>query len=295
MTHHANTADPRHLGAKLSPMPDVPIMRHPTDETAVFLPENLLDRAASMLGRKRQGIPPCCVLDFDAELVPVALERFGAEPCSAWACFHTTLLRIEREGFEMGLIGGAVGAPFAVLVAEQLIASGCRHIIGYSSAGAVADSLSLPCLVVPDRALRDEGTSYHYMPPAQWADARGALPGILAQHAAACGLPVHRGHTWTTDAPYRETRSQIERHRAAGVLSVEMEAAALMALAQVRRAEVASLLHVTNTLGTGEHDFHKGPGDINERILSCCLAAFAEAMRPGGTEENDCFLTVSRG
>lgn len=108
------------------------------------------------------------------ELVPVARDRFGATPCSVWPCFHTVLFRVEREGINTGLIGGGgtVGAPFAVLVAEQLIALGCRHIIGYSSSGAVSDRLVLPCLVVPDRALRDEGTSYHYLPPAKWAHSR---------------------------------------------------------------------------------------------------------------------------
>lgn len=147
-------------------MLEVPITTHATDEPAVFLPENLLGRAASMLGREDGVLPACCLLDFDGELVAVAREQFGAAPCSVWPCFHTTLLRVKRDGLEMGLIGGTVGAPFAVLVSEQLIALGCRHIIGYSSSGAVSDDISLPCLVVPERALRDEGTSYHYLRPA---------------------------------------------------------------------------------------------------------------------------------
>lgn len=259
-----------------------PILSHPTDEPSVFRPENLLARASALKESSARarggGVPACCVLDFDGELVPVAREGLGARPSPAWACFHTTLLLIEMDGLEMGLIGGTVGAPFAVLVAEQLIASGCRHIVGYSSAGAIDGTLRLPCLVVPERALRDEGTSYHYLAPAPWVDASGELPAALARRAVGCGLPVHRGPTWTTDAPYRETESQIARHRAAGVLSVEMEAAALMALATVRGAEIASLLHVTNTLGTGEADFHKGAADIHERVLACCCQAFAEVM-----------------
>ena len=231
-----------------------------------------------MMGKDHGRIPACCVLDFDGELAPVAIERFGAKPSPVWPCFHTTLLRIERNGFQMGLIAGTVGAPFAVLVSEQPITCGCQHIIGYSSSGAVASWLSLPCLVVPDRALRDEGTSYHYLPPSVWAESRSTLGDTLARHGELCGLPVHRGATWTTDAPYRETQTQIDRHRADGILTVEMEAAALMALAQVRKAEIASLLHVTNSLSTAENDFHKGPNDINEKILRCCLQTFREAL-----------------
>jgi nucleoside phosphorylase len=265
---------------------DAPILDHSTEEPSVFLPDNLLERAAVLQGKRRGPIPRCCLLDFDAELVPIAVERFSARPCDAWACFHTTLLCFELDGLEMGLIPGTVGAPFAVLVAEQLIASGCRHIVGYSSAGSVDDSLKLPCLVVPDGALRDEGTSYHYLPPARWAFSRGSLPGILARHAAQSGLPVHRGMSWTTDAPYRETESEIARHRAAGVLAVEMEAAALMSLAEARSAEIASLLHVTNSFATVESDFEKGGIGVGERILRCCLATFVEALgtaSPGTT------------
>lgn len=257
---------------------ELPIVNHATGEPAVFRPENLLQRAAAMMGREQGAIPVCCVLDFDGELAAVAREDYQASPCPAWPCFHTTMLCLGRDGFQMGLIPGTVGAPFAVLVAEQLIACGCRHIIGYSSSGAVADWLRLPCLVVPDRALRDEGTSYHYLPPATWVEARGSLAGILARRAVECGLSVHRGPTWTTDAPYRETRTQIERHRADGVLTVEMESAALMALSQASGAEIASLLHVTNSFATATDDFHKGPVDINRRILSCCFAAFSDAM-----------------
>ena len=255
-----------------------PIVVHPTDEPAVFRPENLLDRAAAMLGREYGEIPPCCILDFDGELLPTAVECYEARPCPVWACFHTKLFRLRQGDFQMGLIAGTVGAPFAVLVAEQLLASGCRQIIGYASSGAVAERLALPCLVIPNRGLRDEGTSYHYLPPSTWVEATGELPAILARHAASCGLPVHRGPTWTTDAPYRETSSQILRHRALGVLSVEMEAAALMALAAVRKAEIASLLHVTNALATNDGDFQKGPPDINQRILACCLQTFLEAL-----------------
>lgn len=231
-----------------------------------------------MLGREQGTILPCCLLDFDGELVPTAIEHFEAKPCPVWACFHTTLFRLRQGEFEMGLIAGTVGAPFAVLVSEQLIAAGCRHIIGYASSGAVADGLALPYLVIPNRGLRDEGTSYHYVPPSTWIEATGDLPAILRQHAECCGLPVHCGPTWTTDAPYRETLSQILQRRAQGVLSVEMEATALMALAAVRKAEIASLLHVTNTLATGDADFQKGPPDINRRILSCCFQTFAEAL-----------------
>ncbi|PNU20475.1 uridine phosphorylase [Geothermobacter hydrogeniphilus] len=256
----------------------LPILAHQTAEPSVFLPENLLAQASSMKGEGQAKIPACCLLDFDGELIAVAQKHFAARTSPDWPCFHTSLLILEQDGFEMGLIGGTVGAPFAVLVCEQLIACGCRHLIGYSSAGAVGRQQKPPFLMVPDRAMRDEGTSYHYLPPAPRVDVRGQLPAILSRQAKTCGLPVCRGTTWTTDAPYRETATQIEQHRTAGVRTVEMEAAALMALAQVKKVEIASLLHVTNTMATGDNDFHKGPDDINRKVIECCLAAMREAI-----------------
>jgi len=104
--------------------PSVPLLDHATDDPSIFVPENLLERAASMKGQRPASIPSCCLLDFDGELIQVVKDRFGAVACSDWPCFHTTLLMIERGGFAMDLIGGTVGEPFAVLVSEQLIASG---------------------------------------------------------------------------------------------------------------------------------------------------------------------------
>jgi hypothetical protein len=77
---------------KVRTAPNVPITGHATDEPAVFLPENLLKRASSMMDKQDGHLPPCCLLDFDGELVPVARERFGATPCSVWPCFHTPRL-----------------------------------------------------------------------------------------------------------------------------------------------------------------------------------------------------------
>ncbi len=261
--------------------PKLPLLAHPTEEPSVFLPENLLSQASSMKGRSRSNLPACCLLDFDGELVAIAQKHFGATTNADWPCFHTSLLVIEQDGFKMGLIGGTVGASFAVLICEQLIASGCRHLIGYSSAGSIGNQVPPPYMMVPDRAIRDEGTSYHYLPPAPWVEAGGQLPQLLARHAEHCDLPVCRGTTWTTDAPYRETASQIERYRAAGVQTVEMETAALMALAQVKKAEIASLLHVTNTMATGDNDFHKGPDVINHKVIACCLWALQDALEQG--------------
>ena len=104
-----------------------------------------------------------------------------------------------------------------MLAAEQLAASGARVILGLTSAGQVSPGLRMPSLVVPTKALRDEGTSYHYLPAAETVDGDAGLTAVLQEHLSGLGLPVVAGTVWTTDAPYRETAELLERHARNGV------------------------------------------------------------------------------
>jgi uridine phosphorylase len=179
-------------------------------------------------------------------------------------------------------VGCAVGAPFAVLVAEELFASGCRLLLSVSSAGQITASAQTPYFVIIDRSLRDEGTSYHYSPPAEYADADPRLVQ-LAAHALS-GKPQHVliGQTWTTDAPFRETAEAIESTRSKGILAVEMEAAALYAFAGYANVPVLCLAHVTNTMGQGGDDFEKGEADGTRdtlTVLENLVSALGDIVR----------------
>jgi uridine phosphorylase len=122
-----------------------------------------------------------------------------------------------------------VGAPFAVLVAEQLFASGCRFLVSVTSAGQLMPRRPPPYFVLVERALRDEGTSYHYLPPGAFSMAAPDLLTLMDGAFDGLGIPIERGATWTTDAPFRETAEAVAAARARGLLAVEMEAAALYA------------------------------------------------------------------
>jgi uridine phosphorylase len=131
--------------------------------------------------------------------------------------------------------------------------------------------------VVIDRALRDEGTSYHYAAPAAFADADPQLVANAANALKQAGLPALVGSSWTTDAPFRETAEAIAAARAKGVLAVEMEAAALYTFARARGKSVLCLAHVTNTMGLAEQDFEKGESDGTTDALQI-LAAIVQAI-----------------
>lgn len=169
-----------------------------------------------------------------------------------------------------------MGASFAVLVAEELFASGCGLLISVTSSGQVLPRENPPFFVLIERALRDEGTSYHYLPPSDYSHIDDSLLKTLGGAFAELTVPVYRGATWTTDAPFRETPIAIEHAKAEGILAVEMEAAALYAFAQARQKPVVCFAYVTNKMANVEGDFEKGEGEGSRDALQV-IAATAEA------------------
>lgn len=249
------------------------------DEPSVFTPEGLLREARRQKGLPAAIVPQVCVLDPDGDIVRRLTTDGAAERDPDWACYHTDLYRCRREGIELGLIGRAVGASFAVLLAEQLFASGCGLLISMTSAGQLAALRPPPYFVLIGQALRDEGTSYHYLPPAEFSDADSALVALMQGAFDGIGQPVERGATWTTDAPFRETAAAVEAMRARGLLAFEMEAAALYAFATARRKPVLCFAHVTNQMAQVHGDFEKGEADGTRDALAVILAAARAWLR----------------
>jgi uridine phosphorylase len=254
-----------------------PILRDKHYSTpSAFTPESLLREARRQKDVPDTPVPDICILDPDGDIVRHLRAEDRARPVATWACYHSTMDRFDDGGREYGIVGCAVGAPYAVLVAEQLFASGCRLLLSITSSGQVTTLGPPPYFILIERALRDEGTSYHYLPAgSEYAEADPALLSVVEGALATIGDLVERGATWTTDAPYRETPEAIAAARAEGILAVEMEAAALYAFAEARRKPVLCFAHVTNQMGQ-VGDFNKG--EANGATASLALVrAVAEA------------------
>jgi uridine phosphorylase len=247
---------------------------------AAFTPENLLREARRQKGLTETSVPRVCVLDPDGDLVRRLAAAGRARRDPGWACYHTELHRLHEGHLELGLVGCAVGASFAVLVAEELFASGCTLLISMTSAGQLVELRPPPYFILIEKALRDEGTSYHYLPPAEFSEADGMLLVQLDGAFDRLNVPVERGATWTTDAPFRETPGTIAAMKAKGLLAVEMEAAALYAFCEARRKPVLCFAHVTNQMALVEGDFEKGEADGMLDALAV-IAAAARALTAG--------------
>jgi uridine phosphorylase len=239
---------------------------------SVFQPAALLREARRQKGLPAIDVPRVCILDPDGDIVRRLRQDGRAQRFDAWPCYHTRLDVFTLGDRPVGIVGCAVGAPFAVLVAEELFASGCRFLLSLTSSGQITASGPTPYFVIIDRALRDEGTSYHYASPSEYADADAALVARAAAALEALKVPVFVGPTWTTDAPFRETADAIAAARSRGILAVEMEAAALYAFARSRGVDVLCLAHVTNTMGQAGQDFEKGEADGTADTLTVLAA-----------------------
>ena len=244
------------------------------EQESLFAPGNLLREGRRQRGLPDIEVPAICLLDPDGDIVRHLSTSGRGRLHPGWACYHTQMWTVDLHGVTIGVVGMAVGASFAVLIAEQLAASGATVVLSITSAGRIDEQLSTPSFVLIERALRDEGTSHHYQPPAQWSHLREDLRDRLLSGAFdTLTEPVHLRSSWTTDAPYRETATAIAHAEALGIACVEMEAAGLYAYAAARGALVVCFAHITNTMATASDDFEKGDNAGVDAALALSRAA----------------------
>ncbi len=134
------------------------------NEQSVFFPENLLREARRQKNIKECNVPEVCLLDPDGDLAEYLFKNNLSSKNECWACYHSILYEYNFDGFTTGIIPCVVGSSYSVLVAEQLFVSGCRLLISVTSAGIINKLSNTKQFALITSSIRDEGTSYHYLP-----------------------------------------------------------------------------------------------------------------------------------
>ena len=220
----------------------IPLLEFDASRAAIIEPARVI---------KPIDISEYCVLCFFQEVIRELVSE-GAKARQV----HTgqseagdyPVYELDYGGRRLAVVSPGVGAPAAAARLEHMIALGCRKFIACGGAGTLDSAIAVGHIVVPDSAIRDEGTSYHYLKPAREV---APTPRALAAIEAELRENNHeyiRGKTWTTDAVYRETRARMNRRRREGCRVVEMEAAAFFAVARFRRIEFAQILYGGDSL-----------------------------------------------
>ncbi len=161
---------------------------------------------------------------------------------------HPVYVVLMPDGKEVGLMHPGVGAPLAAALLEEVSAHGARNFIAVGGAGSLRKELTLGHLVIPSKALREEGVSYHYVAPSRWIEAQHDVNEIIMAVLDSHQIPYVLGATWTTDAFYRETLDKVERRRNEGCLTVEMETSAFLAVSQMRNLRFGQILYSADDL-----------------------------------------------
>lgn len=195
-----------------------------------------------------RSLPEAVVLCYSGGLMERVVESHPGEMLPRP---FGSLYSLADTDHTVGVMGNfGMGAPTTAMVMEELLADGVDTVLTVGKAGSLTDDIDVGEFVVTDRAIRDEGTSHHYLESEADARATDRVVDALTSHLAAADESYHVGPTWTTDAIYRETVAEVERYAEEGVLTVDMEAATVFAVGEYRDVDVGGLFVVSDYLDT---------------------------------------------
>lgn len=226
---------------------------------------------------RARDLPEHCVICFFREVIDKVVAEQDAKVVvqNRWEDGPHNIYEISHRGRRLAFFHPGVGAPIAAGLFEEAIAFGCRKFIACGGCGVLEKEIAVGHLIVVSGAIRDEGVSYHYLPAGREVTANTNGVDALVNTMSERGIPYRVGKTWTTDAPYRETVNKIQKRREEGCLTVEMESASLIAVAQFRNVIFGQALYGGDDLSGTEWDHRhwQSRSDIREDLFWLCADA----------------------
>ena len=249
---------------------EIPILEYDNYSSEVIKPNH---------GCEEVNLPKLCVFAFLGDCVDkFAMENHATiaeefENCSR----ITNIYVLEYQGHEICLVRPNIGAPAAAQLLDMLISCGCTKIIATGSCGVLVD-VKENAFLIPTKALRDEGTSYHYLPPSRYIDIDKEMIRLIEDGFNNLTIPYGECTTWTTDGFFRETQEMVQYRLQEGCSVVEMECAALAACAQKRKASFGQFFFTADSLSNVmEHDERDWGISSHEKALHIALELICNA------------------
>lgn len=247
-----------------------PILEFDEDKNALIEPSRII---------KKKDVPEECIIAFFGDIIDKKKEKGELKQVSS-ICFESIIIPVyitKYEDKEVGIVLGFLGSAGCAGELEELIAIGFKKFIVCGGAGVLKENINVGQLFVVESALRDEGVSYHYIEVAREIKADESVVNNIKATLDKENIPSQKIKTWTTDAVYRETRKLVELREKEGCTTVEMESAALLAVAKYRNVKLGQILYAGDNLSGEEWDERgwKHRGDIRENLvelsIKCCI------------------------
>ncbi len=226
---------PARITKRLDPS-SFPILEYDPSHSAIIEPRRVY---------KSIDMPKHCVLCFFQDVIDDLVLNGGAREIdhAISEVGRHPIYELEIDGKRLAVVHPRTGAAMAAAMLDRVIARGARKFIACGGAGVLDSKIAVGQIVVPSSAIRDEGTSYHYLPPAREVAPSPRALAAIEKTLHKNGLDYIVAKTWTTDGLFRETRARMIARKREGCLTVEMEAAAFFAVAQFRRVQFGQLLY----------------------------------------------------
>jgi uridine phosphorylase len=246
----------------------IPLLEYDPSREALIEPSHIV---------KPRNPPEHCVVCFFREIIDEVVSENNANVIAEnrWEDGPHPVYEILYNNHRLAFYHPGISASMAAGLLEEVIALGCRKFIACGGCGVLVKGIEVGNLIVVSGAIRDEGVSYHYLPPGREITAHEAGVNALAITLDKLLIPYRIGKTWTTDAPYRETPARISKRREDGCLSVEMEAAGMMAVAKFRDVIFGQVLYGGDDLSGNEWDMRgwQSRHDIRKKLFWICAEA----------------------
>jgi len=246
-----------------------PILEYDSTREAFIEPSKVI---------KQRDIPENCVICFFQEVIDKVVEQYQARIIvqNKWEDGPHPVYEIEHGGQRLALYHPGIGSALSASLLEEVIAFGGRKFIACGGCGVLEADIEVGNLIVVSAAIRDEGVSYHYLPPGREIAAQKGVVASFERTLQARNMPYRVGKTWTTDAPYRETAGKISKRKDEGCLVVEMEAAGMMAVAQYRDVVFGQILYGGDNLSAEKWDnrMWQSKAEIRENLFWLLIFVF---------------------
>lgn len=223
-----------------------PNFKNKHEEESLITPQELLKYKKKFGNYPEFNPPKGVIFCYSKRLLNYVIKNHRIRKVKG---FYGETYLLEETKDQIALIGKfGIGAPAVVLLMEELIAFGVRKFLSIGETGSLRKDLKVGSIVVCDKAIREEGTSYHYLKPSKYAYASKSMIQTIEETLKKFGLKYDVGTTWTIDAFYRETVAEVKKYQNEGVLTVDMEASAIFALAEYRNVEAGAIFTISDYL-----------------------------------------------